>query len=176
MIEATDYRITVQRRDTEDGRLFEGSVNEFPDIAVFGETPDEAYAMAIDAVEALTGLLSDQGRPIPEPAEPEQEYSGKFIVRTPKWVHRDLVVAAADQGTSLNQYIVSVLSAHTVVTKPAAEYAIQMAVLPLHEPFTWQSSASLTVINSTARLFGSDDEIPGSQRLKSNVISARKRA
>ncbi len=29
MIEATDYRITVQRRDTEDGRMFEGNSFRF---------------------------------------------------------------------------------------------------------------------------------------------------
>ena len=145
MIEATDYRVTVQRRDTEDGRIFEGTVQEFPDIAVFGETFEETYELAVDAIDALRELLSDQGRPIPDPAEPEQEFSGKFIVRAPKWVHRDLVRAAAEHDTSLNQYVVSILSAHAVVTKPAAHVAMHMAVVHKREPVTWSTSGSLAI-------------------------------
>lgn len=176
MIEATDYRITVQRRDTEDGRMFEGTVYEFPDIAVFGETFEEAYELAVDAIDALAQLLADQGRPIPDPAEPEREYSGNFVVRAPKWVHRDLVRAAAEQDTSLNQYVVSVLSAHAVVTKPAAHVAMHLAVLPRREAISWSTSGSLA-FHGTERDFGLEFDDPDTQMLVSgNVLEARRRA
>ena len=176
MIEATDYRITVQRRETEDGRMFEGTVREFPDIAVFGETFDEAKDLVIDAIEGLMELLSDQGRPIPEPAEPEPECSGKFIVRAPKWVHRDLVRAAADQGTSLNQYIVSILSAHAIVTKPATQVTMHMAVLPQREAYTWQTSGSLAIHGIARNLEPSFGDPDPQMMVSGNLIQELKSA
>lgn len=48
------------------------------------------------------------GYPIPEPVD--QDYSGKFNVRVPKTLHKQLVVAAEAEGVSLNQYVVYKLS------------------------------------------------------------------
>lgn len=145
MSDPIDYRITVQRRDTEDGRLFEGTVDEFPDLAVFGETADEAYALVIDAIDALCSLLSEQRRPIPKPSEPEREFSGKFVVRVPKWLHRDLAQTAETQGTSLNQYVLSILSAHTGITKPATQYVMGSMRMPQTEWYPLHRSASTDV-------------------------------
>ena len=44
----------------------------------------------------------------PEPSY--QEYSGKFNVRLPRSLHRALVDAASQDGVSLNQYVVMLLS------------------------------------------------------------------
>lgn len=112
MVDASKYRITVQRRETEDGLLFEGTVHELPDVAVYGDSFDEAYELAVDAIEGLYELATQQGRSFPQPSKRETGYSGKFVARMPKWLHRDLAVAAADDGASLNSYVVSVLSAH----------------------------------------------------------------
>lgn len=112
MVEASNYRITIQRRETEDGLLFEGTVHELPDIAVYADSFDEAYEFVIDAIEGLYELAGEQGRSFPLPSKRETEYSGKFVARMPKWLHRDLAAAAADEGASLNSYVVSVLSAH----------------------------------------------------------------
>jgi predicted HicB family RNase H-like nuclease len=40
--------------------------------------------------------------PIPEPLA-EKTYSGKFMVRVPSAVHRNLATQAAEQGVSLNR-------------------------------------------------------------------------
>ncbi len=40
----------------------------------------------------------------------EQLYSGKFSLRLPKSLHRDLAQLAKQDGSSLNQYVNSVLS------------------------------------------------------------------
>ena len=63
------------------------------------------------AEDARTGWIEteyEEGRNIPEPSY--QEYSGKFNVRIPKSLHRALVDAAAQDGVSLNQYMVMLLS------------------------------------------------------------------
>jgi len=46
----------------------------------------------------------EDGDPIPEP-RPEEEYSGKFVVRVPRSLHRQLVEEAERDGVSLNQYV-----------------------------------------------------------------------
>jgi antitoxin HicB len=52
---------------------------------------------------------AEMGQDLPAPTFPE-EFSGKFNVRMPRSLHRDLVHLAADEGVSLNQLVVSLLS------------------------------------------------------------------
>lgn len=110
MTDADMYRIAVQRRETEDGMLYEATVKELPDVSVYAETFQEAYELACDAIESLKELAEDQGRVFPNPSTIDNEYSGKFVVRLTKSLHRDLALAATEQGVSLNQYVVSLLS------------------------------------------------------------------
>ena len=136
MVEASNYRITIQRRETEDGLLFEGTVHELPDVAVYSDSFDEAYEFVLDAIEGLNELATEQGRSFPQPSERETEYSGKFVARMPKSLHRDLAVSAADEGTSLNSYVVSVLSAHksrgTVVIQHIAVPTVRLLTEDAH--------------------------------------------
>jgi predicted HicB family RNase H-like nuclease len=75
--------------------------------------------MASDHVDAFTGIqhlahetvadLTTDGDPVPA-ALADRSYSGKFIVRVPPEVHRQLVMEAAEQKVSLNQLAVSRLA------------------------------------------------------------------
>lgn len=49
------------------------------------------------------------GRNIPEPKS-EDGYSGKFVVRIPKTLHRLLSEQSKREGLSLNQYVASALA------------------------------------------------------------------
>lgn len=51
------------------------------------------------------GRLSDKAS-----LESEEEYSGKFLVRLPKSLHRQLAEEAEREGVSLNQWITAILS------------------------------------------------------------------
>ena len=51
----------------------------------------------------------EHGIDIPLPSYPE-EYSGKFVVRLPRSLHRRLAESAERDGVSLNQYVVMLLS------------------------------------------------------------------
>lgn len=65
------------------------------------------------AREILTGWLEialEDGFPIPLPDE-RPTYAGKVLVRMPRSLHRRLAERAQGEGVSLNQYIVSLLSA-----------------------------------------------------------------
>ena len=69
-----------------------------------GDTPEEAVSMIREAMELWLEVALEEGDAIPEPS-PEDEYGGKFVVRVPRSLHRELVATADREGVSLNQYI-----------------------------------------------------------------------
>jgi antitoxin HicB len=69
-----------------------------------GDTAEEALAMIQEAKAGWLEVALEEGLAIPEPRA-EEDYSGKFVVRVPRSLHRQLVEAAALDGVSLNQYI-----------------------------------------------------------------------
>ena len=110
-----DYNITVRQVHDEDGACFEARVRELPDVAEHGETFQEAYELAIDTIETTAEALADQGRRMPEPVVPNDDYSGRITVRVPRSLHRDLASAADEEGVSLNQLIASALGMYVGV-------------------------------------------------------------
>ena len=106
------YRMHVYPIDTDSDEI--EWVAEFPDLpgcVGAGETAEEAVTMAIDAKKAWIKAAQENGRNIPEPINPyESDYSGKFTLRLPKTLHRELVLQAEDEGVSLNQYILYLIS------------------------------------------------------------------
>ncbi len=88
--------------DPEEGWFV--TVRELPGCISQGDTPEEALEMIRDAMHAWIEVSLEDGDPIPEP-RPLEDYSGKFVVRVPRSLHRDLVETAGREGVSLNQYI-----------------------------------------------------------------------
>jgi antitoxin HicB len=87
------------------------SIPDLPGCMSQGDTPQEALEMIRDAQRLWLRTALEDGKTIPPPAtEQEQTYSGKFNVRVPKRLHRDLALAAKSQGTSLNLYIATTLA------------------------------------------------------------------
>ncbi|HEY77169.1 MAG TPA: type II toxin-antitoxin system HicB family antitoxin [Thermoflexia bacterium] len=84
-------------------------VRELPGCMSVGDTPDEAVEMIQDAMCLWIQTALEDGDPIPEPRSLD-DYSGKFVVRVPRSLHRDLVIQAEREGVSLNQYINTILA------------------------------------------------------------------
>lgn len=102
-----------------------GYVIEFPDllgcltqVESIDEIPDIAEAAKRTWIEGAYEL----GREVPLPSYTDLEsYSGKFIMRVPKSLHRKLAEQARENGVSLNSWVMSLLaerSADARVTKP----------------------------------------------------------
>jgi antitoxin HicB len=89
--------------DPEDGGWVV-SVKELPGCLSQGETIEEAMEMIQDAMTGWLELALEDGDPIPEPRTNEQ-FSGKFQVRVPRSLHRQLVEVSQAEGVSLNQFI-----------------------------------------------------------------------
>lgn len=117
------YGIEVRRRTIDGEAVFEARVRELPDLAEYADTFDEAYALALDAIETTAKVLAERGRAMPAPIEPVDDWSGRVTLRLPKSLHRALGEAADAEGCSLNQHIVNVLTYFTGYAH--AEHAAQ---------------------------------------------------
>jgi len=92
------YRVTYSAEDAE----FVATAAEFPSLSWLAEEPAAALQGLTEVVAGVVEDLRENGEPIPEPLV-DRRYSGKFNVRVPESLHRELVVAAAEQGISLNR-------------------------------------------------------------------------
>ena len=109
-INAHAYNISI-RQDTFEGEvLFEARVKELPDLAEYGESYEEAYDLAVDAIETAAEAFAEKGRAFPQATVPADDFSGRVTLRLPRSLHRSLAEAADYEGVSLNQHLVNVLS------------------------------------------------------------------
>ncbi len=100
------YTIELQR-DPEEGWFVR--VKELPGCMSQGDTPDEALDMIQEAMRGWLEVSLEAGHPIPEP-QSDDAYSGRFVVRLPRTLHRRLVEAAAADSVSLNQFVSAALA------------------------------------------------------------------
>ncbi len=87
---------------------FVGKINELPGCLAQGETRVEVLEMLEDAKAAWIDVALEDNDEIPEPLT--KEYSGKFNIRIPKTLHKDLIIKAEEENISLNQLTTYLLS------------------------------------------------------------------
>jgi predicted HicB family RNase H-like nuclease len=75
---------------------------------VHGDDEAQVYRELCEVVEEWLEIYAEDGDPIP-PATAGKEYSGKFVLRVGKELHKDLAIRALRCGESLNSYCVDVL-------------------------------------------------------------------
>lgn len=95
------YRIEMYR--DEDGS-WAAEVPDLPGCVGAGDSPDEAVEMVGDAVEAWIEAAHASGRPVPAPSGYDEDFSGKFLLRVTRTLHRELARQARREGVSLNAY------------------------------------------------------------------------
>jgi antitoxin HicB len=104
------YPFTVRPLGAEDGG---GYLVEFPDLPgcmADGATVDEAVNEARDALRSWIDTMRELGRPIPPPpAEDDKRYSGRWLMRVPRSLHRRLAERAREEGVSLNALATALL-------------------------------------------------------------------
>jgi len=99
------YRITW----TDDDKEYVGLCTEFPSLSWLAKTPEAALKGIRVVVEDVLKDMKKNGESPPQPLS-LRSFSGKFVVRIPPEVHRELAVRAAEEGISLNRFISSKLS------------------------------------------------------------------
>jgi len=89
-----------------------GYVIEFPDLPgcmTQVEELDEVGPMAAEIQQLWIETAYNEGMDIRPPSYPE-EYSGRFVLRLPRSLHRRLAEGAERERVSLNQWVVSILA------------------------------------------------------------------
>lgn len=84
-------------------------IKELPGCMSQGDTADDAMIMIEDAMRVWIEAELRQGSAIPEPRL-EDEFSGKFVVRVAKSLHKKISEISTDEGVSLNQWIGTTLA------------------------------------------------------------------
>lgn len=74
-----------------------------------GKTEKEALKNLGDAMRGWLEVALEDGEAIPEPLG-SRAFSGKFVVRVPRTMHRDMAKRAEVEGVSLNQVVVAALA------------------------------------------------------------------
>lgn len=102
-------RYPIELVEAEEGGYF-ARIPDLPGCMAQGETIDETLKSLEGAKSAWIEVRLEDGLDIPPPREMVDEYSGKFLLRVPKSFHRELATRAREEGTSLNQYVLHLLS------------------------------------------------------------------
>jgi len=100
------------REFVPDDGLIAARVPELPGCFAAGATWEEAHTNLEEALTTWLTSAIEMGNEVPEPRgdrEPE-EFSGRFSVRVPRFLHRRLAARAELEGCSLNQLVAVVLA------------------------------------------------------------------
>ncbi len=79
---------------------------EFPSLSAHGRSAIEALQEIENVVLYTIEWMEENGESIPEPYG-LKKYKGNLSLRVPTDIHRELAIRSAEQGVSLNQYILS---------------------------------------------------------------------
>jgi predicted RNase H-like HicB family nuclease len=81
---------------------------EFPSLAAHGATIEDAFREIEHAVAQSIKWLLEDGEPVPEPLG-LKKFRGNLTLRVPAEKHRELAMRSAEEGVSVNQFILSKL-------------------------------------------------------------------
>jgi antitoxin HicB len=85
------------------------SVRELPGCISQGDSPQNAVDMIREAMCGWLEIALEDGIPVPEP-RPAETFSGKFVVRVPRSLHREMTEIARRESVSLNQFVSTALA------------------------------------------------------------------
>jgi len=100
------YRVSWSADDAE----YVATCAEFPSLSWLAASQVEALEGLQKMLRDVVADLAASGEQVPEPFA-ERTYSGKFNLRVGESLHRELAIHAAEDGLSLNQYVVRKLTA-----------------------------------------------------------------
>jgi antitoxin HicB len=103
------YAIEVMRDTDEENPGWVAKIKELPGCLTQADTFEELEEMIHDAMRSWIEVALEDGISIPEPRL-EDDYSGKFVVRLPRSLHRELVEQSELEGVSLNTWVINILA------------------------------------------------------------------
>ena len=105
LIEKYTYRVEWSEED----KLHIARCLEFPSLSAHGSTVEGALKEIEKVVEEVIAWMQEENKEIPEPFG-LKKYKRSLTLRVPAEVHRKLAIKSAEEGVSVNQYILSKIS------------------------------------------------------------------
>jgi antitoxin HicB len=129
-IDVRGYALHVYQ-DPEDG-AWVAEVPDLPGCVGADATPAGAIEQAQDAIEAWIEAAEATGRPVPQPRPAvDNEYSGRFVFRLPRTLHRRASTEAKREGVSLNTFCINALAYVTGLNEGLSQGTLRIANLRL---------------------------------------------
>lgn len=120
--DAHAYAIQIRRVIEKGETYFKATVAELPHLATYESTPEEAYNVIVDDIEALWESAVELGHPFPTPIpDLGHSHSGRITLRLPKTLHQTLDIQANAEGVSLNLHVVALLMQGATTKDVAAQ-------------------------------------------------------
>lgn len=105
LIQKYTYRVEWSEEDNKHiGRCL-----EFPSLMAHGSTIENTLKQIEKVVEEAITWMKEDKEKIPEPFG-LKKYKGNLTLRVPAEVHKNLAIKSAEEGVSVNQYILSKIS------------------------------------------------------------------
>jgi predicted HicB family RNase H-like nuclease len=105
LIDKYTYRVEWSEED----KLHIARCLEFPSLMAHGNTAKKALLEIEKVVAESIKWMEEEKEPVPEPFG-LKSFKGNLTLRVPSEVHKKLVIKSAEEGVSLNQYILSKIS------------------------------------------------------------------
>jgi predicted HicB family RNase H-like nuclease len=106
MINNTVDKYTYRIEWSEEDRVFIARCLEFPGLAAHGNTTEDALKEIRVVVRESINWLKEDNKSVPQPLG-VKKFKGNLTLRIPPELHRELAIKSAEQGVSVNQYILS---------------------------------------------------------------------
>lgn len=101
------YTFQVRYVENQGAPYYWAAAKELDGCHTSGETYEQAYTELQGVLKDHIEIKLEHGDPIPEP---QDDFSGKILLRLPKSLHQQLAFKADQEGVSLNQYMLYKLS------------------------------------------------------------------
>ncbi|GBC97185.1 hypothetical protein HRbin16_03005 [bacterium HR16] len=109
-----NYPVEIRRFSEEEGGGYLACIPYLGRwmFTAMGETLEDALQALEEVKRDHFERLLAEGKtiPLPPPVGELEEYSGRFVVRIPRHLHRRLAELAQQEGCSLNQYVTTLLA------------------------------------------------------------------
>lgn len=131
-----DYRIILTPLSSADGSGWKAEIPELPHCIAQGSDMSQVLVRIRDAKDSWLDSVeaSGSGTAPPSPQTWEQDYSGKFTLRVPRSMHRQLAQEAEAEGVSLNQYVLYLLGAARARRYPGQKSGTRGFIVQEPEP------------------------------------------
>lgn len=96
-------------RWSDDDQCFIGSCPALCGECCHGDDEVKVYAELCSIVENWISIYKTEGKPLPKP-DANKKYSGKLNLRLPPELHERLSIEALIKNSSLNDYMVNMLT------------------------------------------------------------------